>query len=248
MHYHHLSMISGIDYMKRATNFFTPRRLSPLSFNEVYTRILHHVRHRKKLLLFTMNIHSLRLIYESPKTRKAFVQADILFPDGVGLLWLSYFMKRPLRGRVSGTDLVEKLLKTQGLRIFLLGSTSAVLKKLSETYTTIVGVYSPDRPTDPQIRKTIEATKSGVLLVAFGQPEQELWLTQNMDKLSCTIGVGVGSAFDILSGKVSRAPKLLRDRGLEWLWRIIFEPKRLALRYAKDVMFLLKLLFRAIHI
>lgn len=234
--------------MKKAVSFFTSAHLSPLSFSDVYARILHHVNHRRKLLLFTMNIHSLRLIYESTQTRKAFMQAGILFPDGVGLLWLSHFMKHPLRGRVSGTDLVEKLLKTRGLRIFLLGSTPTVLTKLSETYTTIVGVYSPTKPADLKIQKAIDAIKPDVLLVAFGQPKQELWLTQSIHKLPFTIGIGVGSAFDILAGKTPRAPKLLRNSGIEWLWRTILEPKRLALRYAKDVIFLLKLLFRAIHV
>lgn len=231
--------------------------VSNLSFDEVYQIILKNIQANKKTILFPLNIHSLRLVNEDKSVKKDFQNADIVFPDGIPIIWLLKFIDKPTKERVSGTELVEKLLQTPSLRIFLLGSTPATLKKINKLYrgkkcANIVGMYSPSfkhfyaSSTQRAIQKKINTTKPIVLLVALGQPKQEKWLTKHFHSLPSIVGVGIGSALEILSNEKPRAPTLLRDYGFEWLWRILLEPKRLVFRYANDLLFLKHLVLKSV--
>ncbi|OGG11767.1 hypothetical protein A2Z00_05375 [Candidatus Gottesmanbacteria bacterium RBG_13_45_10] len=226
--------------------------VSLFSFRDVLKKITQAESKKKKLLLFALNVHSLHLMSEQKKVTQAYLTADIVFPDGVPILWLLRIKKYPRCGRVSGTDLVKTLLKTKGMKIFLLGSTDYVLNKMVQKYGlvkkggTIAGFYGPPQGEtfleNRHIRELIHQSRANVLLVSLGQPKQEVWLAKNFRYLPVYVGIGVGSAFDILSGKTPRAPKWFRESGFEWLWRIILEPRRLAKRYWEDCTFLLRLI------
>jgi N-acetylglucosaminyldiphosphoundecaprenol N-acetyl-beta-D-mannosaminyltransferase len=225
--------------------------ITPLSFDDTYQQVLQHAKKRKKLLLFPANIHSLRLIHEDKKVRRAFMRAGVVFADGVPLLWLSRLAGNPLPGRVSGTNLVEKILCTPSLRVFLLGSSPSILAFIKKKYRrlnceVIVGAVSPlfthkmNTVSNKKILQRLRKTKPDVLFVALGQPKQELWLAHNFSSLPVAVAVGVGSALDILAGKTPRAPRCMQKFGLEWFWRVILEPKRLIKRYVGDAHFLIK--------
>lgn len=235
-------------------------RASSLTFNEVYQHIISSIKYKKKLLLFPLNLHSLRLIHENFLVKSAYENADIVFADGVPILLLARLAGNPLPGRVSGTDLVKKILCTPSLKVFLLGSEPNVLKIIKKKYhspggANITGSAHPSvnsngsAASSQKILQHMRKTKPDVLLVALGQPKQELWLRKNFYKIPTRIGMGVGSAFDILSNKSPRAPSLLQFAGMEWLWRLILEPRRLFFRYFMDgfimISFVIKFLIKS---
>jgi N-acetylglucosaminyldiphosphoundecaprenol N-acetyl-beta-D-mannosaminyltransferase len=238
--------------MRLHDHIFQSITISSLSAEETYKVALQGAQKNKNFTIFPLNIHSLRLIHENAEVKKAFMRATIIFPDGVPVVWLCRLTHAPVNGRVSGTDLVEKLLKTKQLRIFLLGSEENIVRDLSRrSQTSIVGTYSPPeasfyRPgTQRAILKKVNDANPNVLLVALGQPKQEIWLVRYA-KNCRGVCMGVGSALDILTNKTRRAPKTLQNHGLEWAWRLYLEPRRLALRYAQDALFFLKLLTKII--
>lgn len=161
-------------------------------------------------------------------------------PDGTGILLASrYISKRKvLKERVTGIDLMMEICKRSGnenLKIFLLGASETAGEKakqrLEEKYPDIKIVgrlsKSPKEEDEKEIIDTINHSGADILFVAFGAPKQELWIAKNLQKLtSIHLAIGVGGAFDFISGTKKRAPKIFRKIGLEWLIRLIQEPKR----------------------
>lgn len=153
------------------------------------------------------------------------------------LLFGGFFPKsirKTLLERVTGTDLMEKICKKsakENLKIFLLGAKEGIAekakKKLSEKYPglNIVGTYS-GYPKENNL-KIIDEKEPDILFVAYGAPAQEFWIDRNLPKLkSVKLAMGIGGAFDFIAGERKRAPKLIQNIGLEWLYRLIQEPKR----------------------
>lgn len=141
--------------------------------------------------------------------------------------------------RITGTDLFPKILERAAARrkkVFLLGAAPGVAEQLKEKFESriqgleIVGTFSgsPDLAEEKIIRERINTSGAEVLFVAFGAPQQELWLARNLPLLNTVkFSAGIGGAFDFHAGKVSRAPKIFRGLGLEWLWRLLRQPKRI---------------------
>ena len=228
--------------------------ISPLSFNAVCQKIQRSIVRKKRLLLFPINIHSLKLIWEQDKGN-VFQNAHILFPDGTLIVWLLKHLHKETGGRVSGTDIVDCILRTPGIRIYLFGATKQTIHAIQKAYynqtnARIVGYYCPSSHliqrthTLTRIERDIQKFHPDVLFVALGQPKQEEWLAHNFPKLHVTIGISVGSALEILSGEKPRAPYFLRTHGFEWFWRVILEPKRLGLRYLSDCLFIVNQILR----
>lgn len=172
-------------------------------------------------------------------------RSDLSIPDGQGLLFASWFLGEPLRERVTGTDIVDDLAglcAARGMSMFLLGGAEGVAEDAARNLIAcheglrIVGAESGgvvERDSDSVWRSSRSAMRRlreadpHVLLVAFGQGKQEEWIVQHMDSFeNLRIAVGVGGAFDFISGNVRRAPVRMRRIGLEWLWRLITEPRR----------------------
>lgn len=218
------------------------QRVDQVSFEEVMDEIDACLKAKKRALVFAMNVHNLVKL-EAEKGFKAEYEkrVAVVYTDGVPLVWMSKMTKTPLPGRVSGTDLAKKLLSRGKHKIFLVGSSEEVLDKMKQKYRCVVGVYSPPKSEkwsakeNIKIVEKVRKSKAQVLMVGVGALKQERWLLANFEKTKATIGMGVGSAFDILSGKTPRAPRFLRDNGFEWLWRMWLEPKRLGKRYLEDV-------------
>lgn len=189
------------------------------------------------------NPHSLVVAKNDPEFSKALVTADILLPDGVGIILAAKIMGLDLTERVAGSDLFlglsDKANKEGGLRYFFLGSTQEVLDKitvrLSKEYPniTICGVLSPPFKaefSDEDNREMIDIinqAKPDVLWVGMTAPKQEKWIYKNKDKLDVPVMGAIGAVFDFYAGTVQRSPEWACRMGLEWLPRLIREPRRL---------------------
>jgi N-acetylglucosaminyldiphosphoundecaprenol N-acetyl-beta-D-mannosaminyltransferase len=163
--------------------------------------------------------------------------ADIATPDGFGLLLVARFRGTPLRSRVTGVALVERiasLAAERGWSLFLLGAAPGVAERAAAALRRanpdlrVAGCYagSPRPADEPDIRARIAAAQPIVLLVAYGHPAQDLWIARNQPLLRVPVAIGVGGAFDYLAGEVPRAPAWMRRLGLEWLYRLIRQPWR----------------------
>lgn len=167
--------------------------------------------------------------------RKILNSADLALADGVGLIFASRFLKTPLKQRISGVDftlalcgLAEKKEKT----VFLLGGGEGVAEKTGQELKKlfprlkISGTAGGTKADNFPPRNV----RADILFAAFGAPKQEKWIFANLTALESSgvkIALGVGGAVDIISGRLPRAPLFLRRIGLEWLWRLILEPRRL---------------------
>ena len=165
----------------------------------------------------------------------AFDRADVVTPDGFGLIWASRVHNLSLKQRVAGIDLVENVLDSgKNLKVYLLGSKPGVAEKAGQSIAKkyrgveIVGTHHGYIPVNSEeIVSEINEIQPDLLLVGMGVPKQEDWITEHIESLKANVVMGVGGSFDVLSGNLPRAPRWMRERGLEWLYRIWLEPKRL---------------------
>lgn len=160
---------------------------------------------------------------------------DLVVADGTGVLVASRVLGDPLPGRVPGRLLVPAVLQLVTGPVFLLGAAPGVAERAAATLTRripslrVAGTYagSPAPENDETIRERIQAAGARVLLVAYGMPAQELWIARNLPLLpSVRTAIGVGGVFDQLAGRVRLPPRFVHAIGLEWLWRLAFEPRR----------------------
>jgi N-acetylglucosaminyldiphosphoundecaprenol N-acetyl-beta-D-mannosaminyltransferase len=162
--------------------------------------------------------------------------ADLCLPDGTGVVWAARRQGCALREPVAGTDLVEPLAAVcarRGFRLFLLGAQPGVAAELAARLAAAnpglhVAAYSgdPDASGDEESLRRIRDHGTDVLLVAYGAPTQELWIDRLRPRLDVSVAMGVGGAFDYLTGRVPRAPAWMRRSGLEWLHRLVRQPWR----------------------
>jgi N-acetylglucosaminyldiphosphoundecaprenol N-acetyl-beta-D-mannosaminyltransferase len=195
---------------------------------------------------------------ESINYRNAIEHATLSVPDGMPLVWLLRLKGHNIRHRVYGPDLMLLLCEeaaNRGWRCFLYGGAPGVPEQLKEVLEKrfpglqIVGTYSPPfRPLtveeDEAVCAMINAAKPDIVWVGLGSPKQDIWMYEHREKLDVSVMHGVGAAFDFLTGRVKQAPRCMMNAGLEWLFRLFQEPKRLWKRYtltnAKFIYYLLK--------
>lgn len=149
---------------------------------------------------------------------------------------LSPFYKKPIPERISGADFIwtiSKIAAKNNSKIFLLGGSPTVAERAALKLQTdifdlrVAGVYSGDKSNVHEAIEAINRSRADILLVCFGAPYQENWLAENLRKTDCKIGIGLGGTFDFVANNVPRAPLWMRRIGLEWLFRLIAEPKRI---------------------
>ena len=165
-------------------------------------------------------------------------RAAFCVPDGVGLLWASRRLGKPLPGRVTGSDglpLIARRAEQRGWKIFFLGAAEGIAekaaRKLKARYQRlqVAGTYSgsPSAAEEDEIVEMINASGADILFVAFGAPNQDKWIARNLPRLQVSMAMGVGGSFDFIAGIVQRAPAWMQERGLEWLYRLLKQPWRL---------------------
>lgn len=199
--------------------------------------------------LATANVDFLVQASEDVELRRILFDADLVVCDGMPLVWASRLLGNPLKERVAGSDLVPLMLRIaeeQHYRVYFLGGKEEVIEKAIENIRRdhpklhIAGYYSP--PFAPllemdhdDICRRINEARPDMCFVSFGCPKQEKWIWMNRDKIQVPMSVGVGATIDFLAGAVKRAPHWVGKFGLEWIYRLCQEPKRLFKRYAKDL-------------
>ncbi|MCH9670709.1 MAG: WecB/TagA/CpsF family glycosyltransferase, partial [Gammaproteobacteria bacterium] len=177
-----------------------------------------------------VNAHCLNVAVEDPKYRDALERVPWVFPDGSGVRYASKLLGRPVIDNVNGTDMYPLLcerLEQEGLSVFYLGGqpgiTEEVVRRTKIKYPNLRiaghhhGFFDGN---EAQIVEQIANANADVLLVALGVPRQELWIEQHQHALNVGVALGVGGLFDFVAEKFERAPKLLRDLGLEWTYRL----------------------------
>jgi N-acetylglucosaminyldiphosphoundecaprenol N-acetyl-beta-D-mannosaminyltransferase len=161
--------------------------------------------------------------------------ADLVVADGTGVLVASRVLRDPLPGRVPGRLLVPAVLQLASGPVFLLGAAPGVAERAAAALVQripslrVAGTHagSPAPEEDEAIRARIQTTDARVILVAYGMPAQERWIARNMPLLpTVRTAIGVGGVFDQLAGRVRLPPRFVHAIGLEWLWRLGFEPSR----------------------
>lgn len=191
------------------------------------------------------NVHVLVAAQHSDALRGALEEASLVFSDGWPVAWLQRGGGAAGAQRIPGADLMERVFDLGaplGLRHFLFGSTPSVLERLQDSLlqrfpaARVVGALAPAFAADPaEIEGVAEivSAKPDLVWCGLGAPKQELWMRECSRQLAPAFVLGVGAAFDFLSGGKARAPRILQRTGLEWLHRLSSEPRRLAGRYAR---------------
>ncbi|MGI8968674.1 MAG: WecB/TagA/CpsF family glycosyltransferase [Chloroflexota bacterium] len=229
-----------------------------VDIEEAVERIDTFVRSGRPHQIITVNLDFLRLGVKDTSFRKLMNSADMAVADGMPLVRASRLVGEPLPERVAGIDLVCEcagLAAQRGYRMFLLGAAPGVADTaaaiLRERYPDlqIAGTYSPPSSGvehKDEILARIHAARPDMLLVAFGAPRQDWWIREHMAELNVPVCVGVGGSFDMLAGRVSRAPMWMQRSGMEWLHRFRMEPGRLWKRYfMQDLPVFVRLMVRS---
>lgn len=169
--------------------------------------------------------------------RQAINSAALVVADGIGVVWAARYLKAPLPERITGVDTLVALARcctAQGYRIYLLGAAPGVAEEAAarlrqqEPALQIAGTYagSPAPAEEEEIIERLCAARADVLCVAYGAPAQDLWIYRNLARLPAALAIGVGGAYDFISGRQQRAPRLMQRLGIEWLYRLYREPWR----------------------
>jgi N-acetylglucosaminyldiphosphoundecaprenol N-acetyl-beta-D-mannosaminyltransferase len=220
-------------------------RLTAQTFEEAITRLLAAAATRDKLRAHFCTVHSLVESTKDPSLAAAFASAAMVCTDGMPLVWVARRRGAQKAERVAGPDVMLTLCdrgRTAGLRHYFVGGGPGIAERLVERLATrfpgldVAGMSAPPfRPLTPheddELADRINASGATVVWVGLGAPKQELWAADHEAGLDAPLVLPVGAAFDFHSGRVRRAPAWMRRLGLEWLFRIAMEPRRLLGRY-----------------
>jgi N-acetylglucosaminyldiphosphoundecaprenol N-acetyl-beta-D-mannosaminyltransferase len=192
---------------------------------------------------YFVNPDCLNKIFEDTDYFSVLSNGDLVFPDGIGINIACKLLRDPLLENINGTDMLPHLCRLANEKnhsLFLLGGKPGVAEAMKSNLQLkyknmrIVGVQDGyfDREKDSGIVvEKINNSKADILLVAFGAPLQEKWIDDNWNNINAVIQMGVGGLFDFYSGNIKRAPKWMREIGIEWVFRMMQEPRRLWKRY-----------------
>ena len=193
-------------------------------------------------LVACLNTNNMNWAYKDKEYRQFIKKADLVIPDGWGVVWVGKLLGYHLKERVTTADYFEQfcqMLVDNNFSVYFLGSRQQVIKRATQVLKKrfpglkIAGFHSGhfNKNQEKKIINTINILKPDFLLLGMGTPKQEKWLDQNRDKLKVRVGWGIGAMFDYLAGSKKRCPAWLGRLGLEWLFRLLYEPRRLWRRY-----------------
>ena len=218
-----------------------------LDFSEAVEALVEHAASRKSATyVVTPNAQHVVMLEDDTRFREYYEHAGMVLADGVSLLVAAKILGTKLKERVNGTNLFTNLCERaaqEGLSVFLLGSRPGVAdlaaKKLQARYPNLIvaGTCSPPEGFETQqelleeVGQKVLSARPHILFVGLGAPKQESWMFQHGRSLGVPVSVGVGGSFDLVSGRLPRAPQWMQDWGFEWLFRLVVEPGRLWRRY-----------------
>ncbi len=209
---------------------------------EIARHIIARVASRQRSTFNFVNAHCVNVQSSDADYCEALLKSDLLLPDGVGIEIAARMCGRKLGDNLNGTDLFPQLCaeaEDEGVGIFFLGGKPGVADRTADWATssfselrvagTQSGYFSCEEEDD--VIDRINASRAGIVLVGFGVPLQEKWIQRNRHRLNAPVVMGVGGLFDYYSGRIPRAPQLVRTLKGEWTWRLAMEPRRMARRY-----------------
>ena len=211
-----------------------------ISQKEAKKKIAYTLTKEKCSKIYTPNPQMALGCIDSPKLNALFERADLLLPDGIGLVIASRILKEPLKERITGIDTAEFILslaEKKQLSIGLLGAkpnvASLAAKRLTARFPSLDicfthhGYFEKSGAENERVLEKLRAASPDILFVCFGFPKQEEWIDKNASKIdSLRLCMGLGGALDVWSGSVSRAPKLIQSIKMEWLWRTLSDKQR----------------------
>jgi N-acetylglucosaminyldiphosphoundecaprenol N-acetyl-beta-D-mannosaminyltransferase len=222
-------------------------QLDPVTMDET----VHHITtlmsepRSNSIHVVTLNAQFIQIARDDAEFASLIRGADLCVADGVSLVWACRSLGQPIPGRVNGTDLMVRLCEVaaeRGRTVYFLGgrpgAAEAAARKLQQDFAglEVVGIDCPpmgfmDNPeVAMDVSARIQQAAPDFLFVGLGAPKQEYWIRDNRG-LSAKVMVGVGGSFELVGGVTKRAPLMLQKTGLEWLWRLVMEPRRLWKRY-----------------
>ena len=230
-----------------------------LSMAETLREICHLIEKKQKSYVVAINVDVVMKMEKDKYLKKITDEANLTLVDGKPLVWISKWHKRPVKAKISGSDLVPELCKVaakRGYSIFIICGKEGIADKAKENLERklkdikIVGTYAPplgfekDEDELRKINTMISAVHPDILVACFGCPKQEKWIYENYQKYDATVSICAGATVDFLAGNVSRAPRWMCEHGLEWAYRFIQEPRRLFKRYFIDDLKILELIIK----
>lgn len=212
--------------------------VTPFSMAEAVAWLMDRVEQDRPTQVVTANAEIIMMAQKLPAYKALLEQTDLVLADGAGTVWAGRTLGHQVPERVAGFDLFLELLKDgarRGTRFFLFGAApgiaEAAAKKAGEIApgVQIVGTRNGyfTQADEPEIIQQINGSGVQVLFAALGAPKQEFWLEEHRDALKPALRVGLGGSFDVLAGKMERAPKWMQEASLEWLFRLYKQPSRL---------------------
>jgi N-acetylglucosaminyldiphosphoundecaprenol N-acetyl-beta-D-mannosaminyltransferase len=245
---HSLGLREASRKHKRNRLHFGRAEVDVVSREDVLARVREFLRCKPlwPAVILPVNAQLVHLAGQQPRFATLLERADLSIADGMSLVFASRLLGTPLPERIAGVDLVDDLCALVAMRggsVYLLGggvgAAHSTAKKLQNWYPglQIAGVDCPplgfEKMAGPAAvaLQRIQSVEPDLLLVGLGAPKQEYWIDDNLAVLPCKVVIGVGGTFDILSAKARRAPHWMQDCGLEWLFRLFREPRRLWQRY-----------------
>jgi N-acetylglucosaminyldiphosphoundecaprenol N-acetyl-beta-D-mannosaminyltransferase len=221
-------------------------RIDVTSYDDAERRVLEWVRAGESRYVCAAAVNNLMVAYDSPDYLQVMNQADLVTPDGMPLVWSLRLMGARSATRVYGPDLTWRLLDSasrEGLPVGFYGSTRSTLETLAarvrHRFPSLRIAYQDSPPfrqltaeEDARTTEAIRRSGARILFVGLGAPKQERWMAAHRGRIPAVM-VGVGAAFDFLAGVKRQAPRWMQRSGLEWFFRLICEPRRLAPRYLK---------------
>jgi N-acetylglucosaminyldiphosphoundecaprenol N-acetyl-beta-D-mannosaminyltransferase len=218
--------------------------IASTSYETAVADILRWARQAESRIVCAANVHMLMEAFDSSEFAKVVKSADLVTPDGMPLVWMMRLRGVRRQERVYGPTLMMKVIDAaarQGVPVGLYGSTPQALGLLIESlrdkcpgltvaysFSPPFGPLSPDE--DRQVVEDLNRSGARILFVGLGCPKQERWMAEHRDRIDAVM-IGVGAAFDFHAGRISQAPRWIQTLGLEWLFRLAVEPRRLWRRY-----------------
>lgn len=217
---------------------FLDVRVDNITMDQTVHKVAEAIAGERACNIVTVNPELVMIAQENPEFKSIIENANVVTPDGVSLVVIGRLTGRHLQERVTGVDLCDRLAQEaakHGWSIYLLGAGQDVAKRAADNLVakypnlTIAGTSSndPDDASTADSIMDIATTEPDILLVAYGSPTQELWINKHADDLGNIVTIGVGGSFDFIAGSAKRAPKPVQKAGLEWLWRLVLQPKRI---------------------
>lgn len=221
-------------------------QVSSITVNEVHAYIAGIIQISQKSVILNVNVNCINLSFTLPWLRRYLNQADLVFVDGAGVMLGARLLGYKVPQRITYADWMWQLAEfaePRGFTFFFLGARPGVAEKaarrLKERFPNlcIVGTHhgyfdkTPGSLENEAVIQRINAVRPNILIVGFGMPLQEHWLMENWDRIEANVALTGGAVFDYVSGELRRAPRWMTDHGLEWLGRLVIEPRRLWKRY-----------------